>query len=417
VEKNNRCEHPTAQPFAQRIGYIVFAERLDDPIVQSQVLDVICSPSRADRPAYWLIWVFRPNEVLRSIHAIRAIRSEYGNRAPRVIPIPALFGRLPLGLLGLLFVAVQTLPFLGLLRMTGLRLVHCRSYHASLIGLLYARFMHAGYVFDPRSPYVDECRLTGRLRIGSRKETLWESIERILFRRAQTTIVTAKAFRDTYPSCGAPMVVIPNNYSSRSKEPLPAYQVGSDRPIIVYAGSLGHWNNAGTYARFIAGLCQFQADLEARFFVRPESQRDLKSELSAALADRTAAVVLEHVEQQELISRLSECTAGIQLMGRRDVRLSIKVVEYLAAGCPVIVSDTVLGAAQVIADNGLGIVVSLKNPAHQDVADFLHRVQADRDAWAKKCRQFAAEHYSTQVVARAVFALHLKLVRPNMESK
>ena len=89
---------------------------------------------------------------------------------------------------------------------------------------------------------------------------------------------------------------------------------------------------------------------------------------------------------------MADGTAGLQIMEHEDTRLSIKFVEYLAAGLPVLVAANVRGAADCVRRCGVGVVL---DPDHANLEQALELVaasHADRAHWRDKCRRIATEH-------------------------
>jgi glycosyltransferase involved in cell wall biosynthesis len=79
-----------------------------------------------------------------------------------------------------------------------------------------------------------------------------------------------------------------------------------------------------------------------------------------------------------------------------------KLVEYLVAGLPVIVSEDVRGAADVVDDHDVGLVIDNDLGKKCEALEFIHVVSRNKWFCRTKCKSLAAELFSCREVDKNV---------------
>ncbi len=357
-----------------------------------------------------LVWFYRLDAIARSPGVTRRARRHLRNRGITLVAIPFIASHFPVPWYLLPVVLPQLVLGLAWVRFVrGKRILHCRSHHAALAGVTLKRILPITVVFDPRSPFAEEQVAAGKWNESGRNYLTWKAAERWICRSSDRIIATSQPFAEslTEAAPASRIVVIPNNYPRAFDEtnPLPRTLATT----LCYTGSLGHWNRPEPYVRFLQALERSEPGLFNALFVVPESsRRPLESALGAGNSPITT-VSIQSADQSEVLELISPCTVGMQLMDVADDRLSIKAVEYLAAGLPIVVSENVRGAAAVVRKYDVGFVLQADFGNVGEAAGFIHDVTENRDLWGEKCRRVALERFSTAAVANQLASVYTLL--------
>lgn len=402
-----------------RVGYVLVREDLLSPIIRSQLLDVVEIAARFPRVSVDILWFCRADLMPAARRAVRAVTVDMASAGVRIHAWPLVGGRFPPSWWELAVVIPQLCVGLVLARARfRFTIMHSRGYTGSTACALVRGLLRCRLIFDPRSPMPEERVAQGRWADDSISYRTWKTLERYVVARADATIATSEAFRRrlSATNTGARVCVIPNNYpscfGSLPVHRLPQkYETGSDTPVLrlCYVGTFGHWNSIDPYTRFLKALRFTGARLDV-LFVTPEAAREkVHNSLHESLAEQDISWQVKSLRQDQIPEAVSLCVAGMQLMDVADPRLSIKVVEYLASGLPVIVSENVQGGAEVVADNDVGFVLAADFSNLSECAQFLVKVSKERQAWFQRCRKLAREQFSPAAAAHATVNVYRSL--------
>lgn len=387
------------------IGYVIIREDLHSPIIQTQVIDILKRLSGLSKFGLHLIWFYRVDYLWRFRSVTNSAIERLRNEGIKVVRIPFIAGRFPIRWYMVPFVLPQWLLGLGWAKLRhGVEVLHCRSYHAGLAAACFNLISRTPFIFDPRSPFPEEHVAAGTWKRDSLDYAIWKTVENWLVRRSTVTIATSSAFARVLsaPNVHSRVVVIPNNVSLSFRTSTArsfSLDFGQSSLALCYVGSLGHWNKASTYVNFIQLVQNICEGVKFLFVIPQQAISELKAALHDAGLDN-GTVFVTSLPHNEVSNTIATCTAGLQLMEHYDVRLSIKVVEYLAAGLPVLVSENVAGAAEIVRTLKVGFVLRPDWKNLPEAISFLREVQANRDSWRERCLNVARVHFSTESVAR-----------------
>ena len=390
-----------------KVAYVVIREDIESPIIESQVLDVLSyiSNKRSSKPT--LIWFYRIDYFLRSFSRPGALKKRLGERGIKIVLIPFIAGKFPVSWFWMALVLPQWLIGLSWVWLRyGNNIFHCRSYHAAFAGILFKKLFNVKIVFDPRSPFVEENVAAGKWRQDGVSFRLWKIVERWVAKNSDAIIAISgpftRHFREISPDTR--VLFIPNSYSEN-----PSVNYGLEqgkKKMLCYVGSLGQWNDPNVYLDFLRALNDRQASFSAVKFVIPSSSVAL---LEQSLRTKNLILpefIITSVDRNDVLKEISCCTVGLQLMKRPDERLGIKFVEYLGAGVPVIASHNVKGAAEIIRDYGVGIVLEEDCKNLDEVIAFINKVAEERSYWRNKCRKVARNLFSLDIIATQITQLY-----------
>lgn len=270
-------------------------------------------------------------------------------------------------------------------------------------------------IFDPRSPFPEENIVAGNWSGDSFTYKMWKRLEKKYLAEADVTIAIAKTYIEHFEkiAADAKFAEIPNNVDIATFEVNKDFRgafrskmgIGENEVLFVYCGSLGnHWNNPSTYAEFLIRFREL--DIKHRFlFVTPDVI-ELKRVFAQYNIDPEEYSALS-AELKEVPLYLSCADFGLNFMNNPDIRISIKTVEYLAMGLPIIVNSNLLGGKELVNQHNVGVVVDLDDLNLNELKRF---IQKKDQQFSLKCRKVACEKFSTEKVAKQYGEVYLSLL-------
>ncbi len=397
----------------EKLAYVVVREDLDGPILQSQVIEVLSRLAKEKSKNITLVWFYRIDYLFRGERRIRDIKSDLHEKGIDMVAIPFISLGFPVSWYLIPFVLPQW--WLGILWVyfgKKKNIFHCRSYHSALAGVFFKYIFPVKLIFDPRSPFPEENVAANRWKNNSSINYIfWKKIEKLLCQKSDRTIAISHPFRDSLKSIAidSRIEVIPNNYPDSFNKNNKSKKRQREEPEIIkicYVGTFGHWNNPEPYFRFLAfAIKNSQVSIRAKFIVSSKTVYFLEEFLEKEGIDRSKLSV-QSALQEDMSEHMSDCVVGLQIMTKPDDRLSIKFVEYLAAGLPVIVSENVRGAADIVKKYEVGYILKSDFSNQRQVLEFISDVSKNREFWRDKCKNIAEELFSPGVVSKKLKSLY-----------
>ena len=394
-----------------KIGYVIIREDLNSPVIQSQVIDVLKNIAKFSDHKIYLIWFYRI-DLLWKIKNKNFIFKDLKKSKIKLIVFPFISGKFPVKCFFLPFVAIQWVLGLLFIKINyNIKLLHCRSYNAGLAGAILNIINKLSYIFDPRSPFPEEHIVRGRWKSNSLNYHVWKFLEKWIVDRSTATIVTSNSFYMglKYRSPYAKFIVLPNNVSLSNKLNLNEFHENNkqiNKITLCYLGSLGQWNDEFLYLEFLQQLQKTNLNkFEALFVILPMSIKRLKKAINEKNLNHRI-IKVRSVLQKNVLPTIYPCTIGLQLMDHVDVRLSIKVVEYLAAGIPILTSGNVLGAADIVKKYDVGFILDSKWNNLKTAVDFINEVNSNREYWRLHCQKIASKNFSTKVISKGLLQIY-----------
>jgi glycosyltransferase involved in cell wall biosynthesis len=249
----------------------------------------------------------------------------------------------------------------------GVRVIHCRSYVAGLMGLVARAAAGARFLFDMRGFWPEE-RVEGALwPPGGRVFRAAKRVERLLLGAADAVVVLTEPARrilesGAYRAALSPrarVTVIPccvdlDKFAPRRA--WPADRARADRRTLVYAGSVGTWYMLREMLDFHRAARA--RDPELRFLILSRDRHDLIATAIAAAGAEDVSVAA--CTPDEVPGHLERAWAGIAFIRplfSKQGSSPTKVGEYLAAGLPVVVNAGVGDVDGLVTAAGVGVVV------------------------------------------------------------
>jgi len=291
----------------------------------------------------------------------------------------------------------------GLVKRRHIELIHARSYPPALVARSVGRRRGLPYLFDIRGFYPQE-RVDGGIwppggalfQAATRAETMLLRDAAGVITLTHKSVPLLRSMMERARS-RASLEVIPTCVDLTRFQPSP---VPARRPCLAYLGSLGTWYLIEEMLRFAAAGVR-HAGARIRLIVNDPGDRLGPMLTSAGLSGTDVDVT--SVPYDQVPAAMSDVTATfafIQPAPSKVASAATKVSESWAMGLPVAVNDGVGDAADLVRDDGLGIVV---DPAA--TASFPERAQelvalgAD-DATRRRCRATAEQRFDIATAAR-----------------
>ena len=235
-----------------------------------------------------------------------------------------------------------------------------RSYQAAL-GFLKFYKDKKRLIFDTRTDWIEENINVGNFKANGTTVAYWRKAEKEMLLKFRKTLFISDLFRDAVLErhglqknytkyC---LVYNPINYHHFQSVPN-----HDNNGNFLYTGSLGHWNNISIYLDFFISVADKMQTSKLIICTNSPSHKVLPI-FEDAKYDKVRNRVEIHynVPYAELPAYDAECTFGLQLMNKKDTRVGVKFIEYIAANLIPIVNSNVMGATQLARKYNIGVVL------------------------------------------------------------
>jgi glycosyltransferase involved in cell wall biosynthesis len=291
-------------------------------------------------------------------------------------------------------------------------LLHCRSYHAGLLGLILRKLAGVPYIFDPRSLWIEEQILSGKWSRASWTCCTWKRLEKSIVRHAAACVVVSDPMQESFAAKAQRVEVIYTTAGEMhfvDSNPLPEAHAlerlkNSHNLFVFNAGNFNRWNNLDHLLLRYKELCQIIPYAVLVMITRTPSEQIKRSLAAHAIANDR--VVIMALASHLVPAVLRKCDYGLLVRPRSSEsprEISVKFPEYLAAGLPVICDEYIGGAACVIERHQVGML--LTSDWGKNKTELAHLEEIYETA-SQKCRQVARELFSVHVHADKYAALY-----------
>jgi hypothetical protein len=247
-------------------------------------------------------------------------------------------------------------------------LIHCRHYLPSMV------ITNLGFnnvLMDARSLHIQEYIQANRIEYNSKNYFYWLDRERQLLNTVKYVSVVSKAMITYYEKIVdrkiyyCPIIASFNDleFCELSREIIRREVGWVDKSIFVYSGSFGLYGlNKEYLARLVRYIQNAHGDCKFMFLVsNPKSEVYDFMDYCGLTSDN---VYTSNICNRELYKYLSAGDVGIHALPPQldsATRLGTKIVEYWAAGLPVLINSNVGEAAVIVEEFELGSVINLDN--------------------------------------------------------
>ncbi|MDO9605977.1 glycosyltransferase [Hydrogenophaga sp.] len=300
-----------------------------------------------------------------------------------------------------------------------LRIVHARSYVASVMALALKRLVGAKYVFDMRGFWADE-RVDGGLwpREGRMFRAAKGFERRFLLGADHVVSLTHAAVRemqcfDYLQGCMPPVTVIPTCADLARFAPQPRESMGVEGArgfVLGYVGSAGTWYLFDEVAACFAQLLRVRPD--ARFLIVNRGEHAYIRDRLAAAGVPDSAVELTsatHAEVPRLMGRMDAGVFFIKPVFSKQASAPTKLAEFLGCGIPCLGNAGVGDMAQVLESEQVGVALKAFDAA--SVAAGLAQLLAlvAEPGTRARCVAAAQKHFSLDEGVRRYAGIYAQL--------
>lgn len=246
--------------------------------------------------------------------------------------------------------------------------IHCRSYPASLIGMLVKMLTGKKFIFDMRGVYPEEGEfLFPNWHKGSLNFKTWKLVEKWMLLSADHIVVVSDHFKQhvlsEYPThadaikekvstivCGvAPESIVNNEIPKTSPH----------EPIrLVYSGTLDGWTSPKLLAKTYRQILEHNKQHNFVLNIYTTSNQELIRSAFINEDIDSSKYFVQRLNADEVASKLRENDIGILVREKsivNEVSFPVKLGEYLAAGLPVVINSALAGAGEFVVENKIGV--------------------------------------------------------------
>ncbi len=292
-------------------------------------------------------------------------------------------------------------------------LLHARSYPPALVARSVARRKGLPYVFDMRGLYPEERVDGGIWPAGGRLFQLAKRAETALLRDAAAVVTltnkSVPVVQSLIDRAGgrAPLMVIPTCVDLDRFKPATE---PAGRPTLAYLGSLGTWYLVPEMLRF-AGAAATHADTRLRMIVNdPDGALQPMVDAAGLAPEEVDVRSVPYDAVPQALAGVTATFAFIRPAPSKVASAATKVSESLAMGLPVAVNESIGDGADLVRDEGLGVVVDPSAPdTFPERAEALMALAGD-DAARRRCRAAAERVFDLDKAAAAYDRLYAEAV-------
>jgi len=402
--------------------YLISRENLLEPgVLKSQVLDLLGEIKKqsigSDITILNLPSINRFLKYFKNYYQVRDYCKKLGIRFFIIPIVPVARSFMPIWAVPFYLIQVIPLILFFVLRYR-INIIHARSYLSALAGWFVRKIgVQVRFVFDMRAPYLLEGVIHGKWQKTESDYKFWEGLEKKMFESADFVVAQATGMvgyvKKAAPESAA--VYIPNCVSDQLYKVTPAErkkgreeQVIADRFVFVYSGSFGRLHPPDFIAKLYADLRKFVQDPYLLVVTYSDPQEISKALFKLDVPQREFKI-LQNPPKLEKILSLGD--AGIAAMGGEisttSLVLSVKVVEYLAAGLPVITSNEMKSVVEILKQNNCGVMVDPFDK--RDIRVKMQKLVEENSLLKINSIRVARKYFSTKVCARQYLNLYEKL--------
>ena len=254
-------------------------------------------------------------------------------------------------------------------------LVHCRSYIPAMAACVAKKLTRVPFVFDMRALWPEEMVTAGTLREGGLTYRVLQRIEKHLMNDADVVVSLTRAavehLRTKYPAVERERyVVIPTCVE------LERFRMREDVPRPLTIGSVGTvvsgWYELDWLFRLYQEARKAVPDARIKIVTRDDPTRVRAVARSNGVDP--ACVVLERATPQQVASKMADMSFGVTLFKRKLGSAPTRLAEFLACGIPVLANRGVGDMAEIVEEEGVGVVVD--DGSAESLARGLHAMMA-----------------------------------------
>ena len=302
------------------------------------------------------------------------------------------------------------------------RVVHARSYVASLIAVSLKSVFDIKFLFDMRGFWADEKVDGGHWLKQSVHYKVTKRCERLFFESADAIVSLTSAGGQAFPRLnyrmrtGIPVEVIPTctdlkKFIPGVKDPDLLSRTGLEGHLVIgCVGTMSNWYLRQSMLEYLACLAR-NLDHAKILIITHEDHAQLQNDaLHAGIP--VAQLVLVGAAFTEMPAYIRLIDIGvffIKVCFSKKGSCATKLGEFLATGVPVVINDGIGDSGRILQEHDVGIVLSQLKAADFEASLSPVRQLVKEPQIAQRCRELATKYFDLDSGAEKYAALYSEL--------
>lgn len=284
-----------------------------------------------------------------------------------------------------------------------IKIIHCRSYVTTLIGICIQELLKIKIIFDMRGFWAEERVEAGIWRKNSCLYKIAKYFEKLFLLRADHIVTLTQKAKEEIISfeylknkridiSNIPTCVDTNKFYYKNKNE--QKKELNKKVIIVYSGSLSTWNMTDGMVDFIKTANEIFPDI--KFMILSNEKDVAKILLNYKMSEGLYSC--HNVPHDQIPEFLNKANAGLAFYKPGYSRMACcptKLGEYLSCGIPVIINKSIGDCDDIIHEERVGVVLKEFNEEEYRKAaiKLMELLTRDNDL-RKRCHLVANKYFS-----------------------
>ena len=287
------------------------------------------------------------------------------------------------------------------------KIMHCRSYISSILGLAFKKLYGTKFIFDMRGFWADE-RLEGDIFKKNYVYYFFKYLEKQFIKNADAVVaLTMNSIKEM-----ASWPYVSEKINSKFYHITTccdvdkfeqAYKIRLQKKVntrqlsFIYIGSIGPWHSFRELSDFIKVAYNYLP--ESRFKIIINSGREQFLNFIKSEGLDSERFIISSVLYNEIPGVLIDMDVGFFFIPPVYAKKSsspTKLGEMLASGMPVITNHSIGDVDRIVSNNRVGYII--KNFSAEEYKNAINRIiglmDEDKELLTERCRKTAIEHFS-----------------------
>ena len=305
----------------------------------------------------------------------------------------------------------------------GVRLLHCRSYIASILGVASKKLLRTKFIFDMRGFWADE-RVEGGIINKGRVYRTFKKLEIIFLKNAHATIsLTQNAIDEmnTWPQVTPEISKTMHHittccdidkysrtYVERLNKPFDKNKIE-----FVYIGSVGPWHSEDRIKEFIVAALKRYPNCFFNLIV--SNGREIIEQFLLEKGVPKKQYKLRPLPHNKVPEEIASGDIGFFFIPPVYAKKSsspTKMGEMLSAGIPIITGHSIGDVDRLIDDNNIGYVMKefTEEEYNRALLKTVNLVENDKKVLAESCKAVALDYFSLEKGINKYFSIYTSLI-------
>jgi glycosyltransferase involved in cell wall biosynthesis len=308
-------------------------------------------------------------------------------------------------------------------RKRNFRIVHCRSFVASMAGCAFKIISGSKFIFDARGFWVDE-RVEGGIFKSRLLFTILKRIEFAMARKADAITLLTQAAIEDMKSWKQLSSINSENYHHITtcvdlEKFKPIFEERKSKIFdennleFLYVGSIGPWHSFEKVAAFIASAYNNFPNSRFRLIIG-FGKENVENYLSENDLDRSRFEI-KTVPHYLIHNEFKTADIGFFFIPPVYAKMAsypTKMGEMLAAGIPIITGDKIGDVDRLVNENNIGRILTVVDEEilKQSIGEVVEMLKADRISVGERCMTVANDYFSLEKGVRKYAEIYKALI-------